>query len=60
MTSTIDSEFASSRHFYDPVENREHYIHPSQIYSTIFKCKFKGFASKDIGKQSKARRESKV
>lgn len=56
MTSTIDSDFASNRYFYDMVENREHYGHSSQIYSTILKCKVKRFANKDIGKQSKARR----
>lgn len=56
MTSTIDSDFASNRYFYDMVENREHYGHSSQIYSIILKCKVKRFANKDIGKQSKARR----
>lgn len=58
MTSTIDSDFASSRYFYDMVENREHYGHSSQIDPIILKCKVKRFANKDIGKQS--RQEDKV
>lgn len=46
--------------FYDPMEHREHYVHPPQTYSISLKCVIKVFMIKEIRKQTKTRTQGKV